>query len=74
MKPPQGIKVKRIRTYNSVQLGAVVVTGVDAIKQKVQMSMYQSLGVLIEVGAPWNDKIVPFANICEIDIERENDK
>lgn len=70
MKVRQNSKVQRARFHIGVQLRAEVRTSVDSGMQKCEIEL-TSAGVLIKLGLPWGDKFIPFSNVTEVDMVRE---
>jgi len=67
MSKQSKIRVKRIRAVSGINIRQTVVTGIDTIKDKVEMYL-TGTGVMVSVGEPFSDKFIPFANIYEVDL------
>jgi hypothetical protein len=62
-------KITRIRVYTGIAINQTVVTGVDVVKDKVEMEL--APGVYLTPRFPFKRKLIPFANILEIDLADE---
>lgn len=63
-------KVIRFRVYNGITLNQQVLSGVDREKHHVDIKV-SSLGLVVSQRAPFKDKLIPWTNILECDIETE---
>lgn len=70
--PRQQLKVSRFRVYNGITLNQQVLSGVDAERHKVTITV-QPLGLIVSQREPFSDKLIPWANILECDIKKEDE-
>jgi hypothetical protein len=63
--------INRIRVHAGVTVRMVPQLGVDVGRDRVEMKLHNN-GVLIDQGKPFGIKLIPFANIYEIDFVTEN--
>lgn len=59
-------KIKRIRVHAGVTVRSIPQLGIDVLKDRVSMSLHPS-GVLVDQGEPFGVKLIPFANVYEVD-------